>query len=237
MQKAILALESPWEKVSYGSRSTTILPFLTGLERVYADLDVHYSTFFERVGFERGLEYVLSGNEDRRLLYIAAHGCSGDGYVNGATIAEDSFRSLVNRLGKHGRIKNKVEGIVFGCCEVGELIPQMVSILDKRTFLAPCWIFAYRHAIDWLPSTLIDTVIMQMFLSGKRMEEKEFILKKFVRALSCFNGRWEMATDLNGDGSRMPLRESIVLLARDERWNNAVNLTDDLIKELGWSKD
>lgn len=182
--KAILILENIWWNLDEQNRNqTSVLPFFEGLARLNEDIQIYYMTFTGAKDFDVALKHLLTAKQDRLFIYVASHGY-------GARLGGINFTSIskIINLAVYENDSKKVEGVIFGACEIGGV--QNISALEALHFKTGiAWVLAYKNIMHWIPSTLIDLHFMNhmMGMNINRLKKRDDIVDEAVSALKLFN--------------------------------------------------
>lgn len=215
---ALLLLESPWWTPKSNPTRASSLPFFQGLERLHDHFNIYYSTFYDTQGFENALaQDLIHTHEKRQILYIGAHGTED-------RIANGRASTVLEKVALHG---GKIEGVVVSSCLVGARESNLwAPILINQTR----WVFAYRHAVNWLDSLLVELALLEALALAEEgyADDRDALLFTFATALAKFNPLLPLGN--NGE----PLVDCICLMQRAKYKRNPESLTSALI-ELTWS--
>lgn len=216
---ALLLLESPWWTPKSNPTRASSLPFFQGLERLHDHFNIYYSTFYDTPGFESALtQDLIHTHEKRQILYIGAHGSE-------SRIANGRASTILEKVALYG---GKIEGVIVSSCLVGARESNLWSpVLINKTR----WVFAYRHAVSWLDSLLIELALLEALALAEEgyAEDRDVLLETFATALAKFNPLLPLGS--NGE----PLADCICLMQRAKYKRHPENLTTELI-EQAWSE-
>lgn len=234
MSKALLIIERPWFSLSENPLQCSVLPFFQSLERLDGNVSVYHASFFEREGFRAALNYLMSHGHERSILYIAAHGdgihLTGD---DGAPRVR--LETALAEVYAHAAMVRNIEGIILGSCFLGNN-EDLISCLFERTGLR--WVVAYKAAVHWLPSSLIDMQIVSHMAAAEPDEftSVESMVSLFANALTLFNPLSEMAEDACGEP--VALMEAIqIWVRRAGRGKHSVYDITEQVASEAWELD
>lgn len=217
---ALLLLESPWWTPKIDPTRASSLPFFQGLERLHDRFNIYYSTFYDTHGFESALaQDLIHTYEKRQILYIGAHGSEHN-------IANGRASTILEKVALYGE---KIEGVIVSSCLVGARESNLwAPVLINKTR----WVFAYRHAVNWLDSLLIELALLEALALADEnyADDRDALLQTFANALGKFNP----LLPLGSEGE--PLQDCICLMQRAKHKRNPENLTTALIAQA-WSEE
>ena len=127
-----------------------------------------------------------------------------------------------------------IEGVLIGSCSVGNNIDDFISTTKDSSI---AWIFGYTCEIGWLASTIIDVSIFEYLMSLRRkdLQDRDKIVRAFVKALRKFNGDYPLCKEKGKKA--IPLRDAITLVVQPRGLNQkATDETANLLQKLGWTK-
>ncbi|RKT43985.1 hypothetical protein [Thiocapsa rosea] len=213
--KALLILESPWWDLNNSNgNQASVLPFFEGLARLDQDLQVYYTMFVDSKSFEGSLKHLLTAPQERLFLYVASHGYGG-------RIANSNFSNisklLVDKLQRDGG--KRVEGIIFGSCEIGgaQNDVHLYLLTDAAKVV---WVFGYKTLINWTPSVLINMNLVsnlaQMDKDG--LSTRDSIMEAATSALNLFNPDvmigWNRRHDSENDPPDVAVKDAVRFIVR-----------------------
>lgn len=190
MTTAILILENIWWDLNdENGNQASVLPFFEGLSRLNEDVQVYYMTFTNATGFKESLAHLLTAPQDRLLIYVASHGHGSN--LGGANFA--NIRNIIHQK-LHTQNPKKVEGIIFGACEIGQ---NDFAPLFQATHLV--WTLAYKNIVDWMSSTIIDLNFSSTMLKLDKdgLNKHDSIIECAASALSLFNPNQKLGWSKN----------------------------------------
>ena len=229
MTIGILILENIWWDLNNANgNQASVLPFFKGLSRLNEDVQVYYMTFTNAAGFNEALAHLLTAPQDRLLIYVASHGHGSN--LGGAYFA--NIRNIIrNKL--HMQNPRRVEGIIFGACEIGN---NDFARLFQQTGLV--WTLAYTKIVDWMSSTLIDlnfASTMSKF-NQDNLNSRPLIISDAADDLRLFNpdenASWSQNAHNNKEGPDVSIRDIIRFMVKPRGQGNIlIDNTQDLIKQ------
>ncbi|MBI4081281.1 MAG: hypothetical protein HY423_01590 [Candidatus Lambdaproteobacteria bacterium] len=219
--KALIVLESPWFDLEQDPKQrTSIRPFLQGLADFY-DASLYYSMFHNLDSFNHSVKRYEDVKAKSHIIYVASHGKGGRVAAVGRQI---QLKRLLECIPDN---YEALDGIMLGACDVGNSKAVQYGLKRNRA----CWIFGYRHAVDWMASTLVDMAILDEVLVKGRTRSRSQTITAFAKALHRFDGNWVIADD--GAGRPMPIKKTIALWFHERRPGTQPRLiTGDLLARL-----
>lgn len=208
-RKTVIVLEHCWNDLAIPiNKEVSVAPYIDGVCRLN-NFELFYAKFVGSKSFDELVERFQSILQDkgrRIILYIAGHGSD-------RTIGGKRVLTLMSHLWASSNILN-IEGCILGGCYVGNNIDEFKSWMSGSNLV---WLVGYRHAVDWLPSTLCDVSLIDQLLStSESVFESRSNLEKLLRqALSMFNPAALVSTDKDGD--RKSLSDTISCVIQPRR--------------------
>jgi hypothetical protein len=229
MSKALLIIERPWFPLSENPLQCSVLPFFQSVERLDGNISVYHASFFEREGFRAALNHLMGHEHERSILYIAAHG-DGTHLTGGDGAPRIRLETALTEVYAHAAIARNIEGIILGSCLLGNN-EDLISCLFEGTGLR--WVVAYKAAVYWLPSSLIDMQIVSHMAAAdpEEFNSVEQMVALFANALSLFNPLSGMAEDF--DEEPVALMDAIqIWVRRAGRGRHGIyDITEQVVSE------
>jgi hypothetical protein len=182
---------------------------LQGFERLEDDLNLYYTTFYERHGLQKAMGYdLLETPEKRRFIYLGAHGSKREIGTDAGTIHLTTVSEFINAL---CRITRDVEGVILSCCNTGSSEQQLADLFRNNNLR---WVLAYRYSVDWLSSLNLELFVLRelMNIEEELTGDRDTIVAGFRNALTLYNKNCLFAED-NNERPRT-LEETLVLKIR-----------------------
>lgn len=186
---------------------------------------VYNAGFYDKNSLQKCLEHLTKTNERRQILYVGGHG-------NGKKVSDASIKGMCDVITE---MAGKIKGLFVSSCFAGKTdkLAQYSNwaIDDKINFVnGPNWIMAYRHAVDWHLSTLLEmhilnSVCTQYCADPTILNKGEGIIRVFSEALSIFNP--DMPIGCEGE----KLSETLRLWIRPQGPTSLKDVTNRLFKE------
>ena len=208
-RKTVIVLEHCWDDWATPiNKEVSVAPYIDGVCRLN-NLELFYARYVGGKSFDEIVERfqrILQDKDRRIILYIAGHGSD-------RTIGGKRLLTLMRHLWESSNALN-IEGCILGGCYFGNNIDEFKSWMSDSKLV---WLVGYRHAVDWLPSTLYDVSLVGNLLSTPdSVFESRTSLENLLRqALSIFNPSALISTDK--DGNRQSLSDTISCVIQPRR--------------------
>ena len=207
-RKTVVVLEHIWDDRPLAlNKDVSVLPYIDGVCRL-SDYELFYGKYVGGVGFDEWIERfktILDYKDRRIILYLAGHGSN-------RSLGGKNIKTLLETVWKAANYLN-IEGCILGGCFVGQNIDEI-----KRSMTASnlTWVVGYKHAVDWLPSTLLDINIISTMLSSRQdaLTDRNKLESLFKSSASLFNQSADMSTDENGQRQDFASTVSCVIQPR-----------------------
>jgi len=208
-RKTVVVLEHVWDDFSKPSnKDISVLPYVDGVCRLH-NYELHYGKYVGSSGFREWfsrLDSILSDKDRRIILYIAGHGSS-------SSIGANDIDDVLQHLWGSSNTLN-VEGCIFGGCFVGQNIDHFKAWMTQSNLT---WIVGYKHAVDWLPSTLCDISIISNLLSttDKILSDRSSLESSLQNSVDIFNPTTCISTGI--DKSRYDFKNTLSCVIQPRR--------------------
>ncbi len=114
-------------------------------------------------------EYTLPKYKDYSILYLAFHGFPNQIQVGETNVELEDIAELCK-----GQLRNKI--VYFGSCLTLNIDKRRINTFLKETkALAVC---GYKESIDFIPSTVLDILVMETLQRHKDMRKVETFLNE-----------------------------------------------------------
>jgi hypothetical protein len=194
LNRAILVLESPWEKDDRGAKQISILPFIQGVAKQAGNVEVFYANFYDKASFVKALEYLCQFKFDNTTVYIAGHGSK-------TAIAGVKVDDLLFEIG-HLSLRYNITGILLGSCLAATDTDTLMH-WTKETNIK--WCAGYTTKVNWLEGTLIDCAILggmsQLTKAGFSTEDS--IIESLGQAIAPFSLSFGVGEGNRGKATRL----------------------------------
>ena len=222
-ENVLLVFEKPWDTPKVDSRSASVLPFLEGLSRKL-DFNIFYTTFYDYRGFDLALSNLVITGRRRQILYIGMHG-----HYDRQSTSE--IKKMMKSVVKYGSM---VEGVILGSCFFGANNSVLELAIKDGNAYGVHWIFGYRHAMQWINSTLLDIALLQSVMSQDNLLSEASALDAFTESLELFNMKYCIGQSKNAYEQGLniydePLHNSIKLYYRGATGTKPKDLTKRLL--------
>jgi hypothetical protein len=199
MSAALLVAESPWWTPKENSGEASSLPFFQGIQKLLdteeapGQFRVYSANFYDSSSFKKAIEHLTHTKESRQILHVGGHG-------DGKSVGGAKIRKLCEIIPENGR---KIKGLILSSCWGGEgdsISEAATWGLDRNCNITfgPNWVMAYRHAVLWFESALLESSIIHNFahayINGP-VNSKKDILEIFHAALNPFDPYARFGTD------------------------------------------
>lgn len=220
--RAIYVLEGPWDLYDEDANKSSVLPFIEGMAKIYADVEVYHSRFYNKNSFCAALDAMCKLKHKNAIVYISAHGFKKN--VGGLSLIDALIQvNLVSRT-------YNITGVQLGSCFVGGEVMTMATLLEDSNL---SWCAGYKSTNEWLLGTLIDTRIIDSMLckKGLKSKKKTILVDKFSKALSAFSLDTIIGEDYNEDPVRLGDSISIVVQPKG-KGSRGKDVTSEVL--TGW---
>lgn len=236
---ALLVAEAPWFSFKNNHDQASCLPFFEGVKKLVNDgtdkpqLNIYNCHYYDNHSLDYALKQLVDTSEEIQILYLGGHG-------DGKRIADATINKATDLIRENGK---KIKGLIVSSCMAG--LTDKLAIATEGKFTigkrainwvnGPNWVISYKYAVDWFPSTLVETSIIKVFTTyyhqvGK-LNSKADILDCFYYALAPFDiNEEEFATD--PDNNRMSLAESIRIWVRPQGSSYPTDVTEELLERF-----
>lgn len=158
---AVIILESPWELCNRDVNRSSVLPFVTGIQRftpkASVPFEVFHANFYNASSFKHAL-HTLTGCQDYRyILYVASHGSTKK--VSAANFHKSILPLIRYKCSNGARKKDhaQIDGILLGACLTGVNVESYKTYMEGTSLR---WMIGYTAEVDWLPATLIEACLL-----------------------------------------------------------------------------
>ncbi len=219
-RRAILVLEGPWNLYNGDTNRSTVLPYVEGIAKGYADVEVYHSRFYDLTSFRKALEALTSIRFENAVIYISAHG-------NGNAIGGARISKILEAVNECSRRCN-ITGVMLGSCFSGEDSYILTDLMENSSIT---WVAGYSTASYWLLGTLIDISIIDSMLN---LEDQGFTSEQAItdalgKAVAGFSHRAFIGENRSEKETR--LDRSLVFLAQPRgRGQRARSVTQAVLR-------
>ena len=188
-RKTVVVLENFWSNEPMSvNKDLSVQPFIDGVCRLH-NYDYFYGRHVGPKGFDEWVENfsrVLSDKDRRVILYLAGHGSK-------RTLSGKKILTVLERIWSSSNEIN-IEGCILGACYAGRNTKDIKDLLENSSV---AWVVGYKHAVDWLPSTLLDSSVIGHLLKKNDLflSNGEKIASALREAVSLFNPKAEISED------------------------------------------
>lgn len=227
---ALLIAESIWFSPKENKGQVSFKEYGQAIENLMRfgahneSFNVYNAGFYDKKSLKKCLDHLTDTNEERQILYVGAH---GDGKKVSDANIKDVGAVITEKAGK-------IKGLIVSSCFAGqtEKLAQHSNWTfdDKYNFVnGPNWVVAYRHAVDWHLSALLElhllhSICFQYCQDPTVLNSGAGIVEKFRETLDIFNP--EMVIGSGGE----TLSETFRLWIRPQGSSELKEATDELFQ-------
>lgn len=193
LKRTVVVLEHTWnDDPTPHNKDLSVLPYIDGICRLN-NYELFYGRYIDGDGFNKWIERfrkILQAGDRRIILYLAGHGSS-------RTLGGKNLNTLLGQVWDAANDLN-IEGCILGGCFVGQNIGSIKVWMTESNLT---WMIGYNHAVDWLPSTLMDMNIISNVLACRQdnITDRNKLESLLINTASVFNPNADMSTDKNGN--------------------------------------
>lgn len=218
--RAILVLEAPWALDEADAHRTSVLPFIEGIAKLAGDVEVYYTTFYDKSSFHKALDHLCKCRFENAIVYLAAHGFKNK-------IGDVDIIQALTAIGIQSKSCN-ITGVLLGSCFVGGYTTAMEVCLEG-THLQ--WAAGYASTCSWLTGTQIDNALLASMIETDEndFKDREVIVRKLAEAIRPFNGDAVIGEDYKERS--VTLRDSLRFVVQQKgSGNRARDVSDEVIE-------
>jgi hypothetical protein len=134
----------------------------------------------------------------------------------------------------------RVEGIIFGACEIGGAkSSSSLEMLHWKTGIT--WVLAYQNIMDWMSSTLIDLNFMSSMIQIdlESLSKRAEIIECAASALKLFNPiekiGWSRTANKNNNVADIDIKDAVRFLVQPNGSGNVFQDNTNLLIKKAYS--